>query len=69
MCSERRRSSLSCSRYGETEDPTLEKVTLDDTAVFLMTVGDSSLVNMNNNELPARTPNLPSITRNRVIRG
>lgn len=63
------RSSPSCSRYGETEDPSLEKVALDDITVFLMTVGDSSLVNTYSNALPARTPNLPSMTSVRVIRG
>lgn len=63
------RDSPSCSRYGEMEDPSLEKVALDDIMVFLMTVGDSSLVNTYSNALPARTPNLPSMTKVRVTRG
>lgn len=50
------------------EDPSLEKVALDDMAVFLITVGESSLVKTYSNALPARTPNLPSMTRLRVIR-
>lgn len=63
------RDSPSCSRYGAMEDPSLEKVALDDITVFLMTVGDSSLVNTYSNALPARTPNLPSMTKVRVTRG
>lgn len=63
------RGSPSCNRYGEMEDPSLEKVALDDITVFLITVGDSSLVNTYSNALPARTPNLPNMTRLRVIRG
>lgn len=61
--------SPSCSRNGETEDPTLENVALDDSAVFLMTVGESSPVKMYNTEMPAKIPNLPSITRDRVTAG
>lgn len=51
------------------EDPSLEKVALDDITVFLITVGESSLVNAYSNALPARTPNRPSMTKLRVIRG
>ena len=38
----------------------------EDIAVFLMTVGDSSPVYMYMPPRPARMPNLPSSTRNRV---
>lgn len=40
-----------------------------DMAVFLMTVGDSSPVNMYSTPVPARMPNLPSSTRDRVRPG
>ena len=65
----KREVSPSCSRYGETEEPTLEKEAQYDRAVFLMTVGDSSPVNIYNTEMPARMPNLPSSTRDKVIAG
>lgn len=61
--------SPSCSRYGETEEPTLENIAQDDIAVFLMTVGDSSPVYMYNTPVPARTPNLPISTKDSVRAG
>lgn len=41
----------------------------DDITVFLMTVGESSPVNMYKMPVPTRTLNLPSSTRNRVRAG
>lgn len=54
------------SKYGDTEDPTLENMAQEDIAVFLMTVGDSSPVYVYTTPFPARTPNLPNSTRDMV---
>ncbi len=65
----KRKLSPSCIKYGDSEDPTLQNMAQNDIAVFLMTVGNSSPVNMYNTPMPARMPNLPSITKAMVRAG